>query len=67
MLLFKKEIPIVPVATKEASCCSSDKDTVEIEKTKETNSCCSSKKRFQLFQSLRKIHVVVVTLILRKQ
>ncbi|MBJ7944568.1 cation-translocating P-type ATPase [Bacillus cereus group sp. N24] len=40
----KKEIPIVPVATKEVSCCSGDQDTVKIEKAKETTSCCSSKK-----------------------
>ncbi|PFC44907.1 heavy metal translocating P-type ATPase [Bacillus thuringiensis] len=50
----KKEIPIVPVATKEASCCSSDKDTVEIEKTKETNSCCSSKKEIPIVPIAKK-------------
>ncbi|EJV66674.1 heavy metal translocating P-type ATPase [Bacillus wiedmannii] len=50
----KKEIPIVPVATKEVSCCSSDKDTVKIEKTKETNSCCSSKKEIPIVPIAKK-------------
>ncbi|QWG81824.1 MULTISPECIES: heavy metal translocating P-type ATPase [Bacillus cereus group] len=50
----KKEIPIVPVASKEASCCSSEKDTVKIEKTKETTSCCSSKKEIPIVPVAKK-------------
>ncbi|MFB6648899.1 heavy metal translocating P-type ATPase [Bacillus toyonensis] len=50
----KKEIPIVPVASKEASCCSSEKDTVKIEKTKKTTSCCSSKKEIPIVPVAKK-------------
>ncbi|MCQ6529046.1 heavy metal translocating P-type ATPase [Bacillus mycoides] len=51
---LKKEIPIIPVATKEASCCSSGKDTVKIEKAKETTSCCSSKKEIPIVPIAKK-------------
>ncbi|KWU59023.1 ATPase [Bacillus mycoides] len=50
----KKEIPVVPVATKEASCCNSEKDTVKIEKANATTSCCASKKEIQIVPVAKK-------------